>query len=152
MLIIFSCVSWPSLCLLWRNICLGLLTIFWLGCLFFWHWAAGALCRFWRLTPCQSFDLQIFSHILWLLFFFMVSFAVQNFLSLIRSHLFIFVFISIILGDWSYCCDLCQKMFFMCFPLVPGVRIPLVYDSQAGSLWLRVLLVHGLEKQNEFVY
>ena len=29
----------------------------------------------------------------------MVSFAVQKFLSLIRSHLFIFVFISITLGD-----------------------------------------------------
>ena len=29
----------------------------------------------------------------------MVSFAVQKLLSLIRSHLFIFVFISIILGD-----------------------------------------------------
>ena len=32
---------------------------------------------------------------------FMVSFAVQKLLSLIRSHLFIFVFISIILGDGS---------------------------------------------------
>ena len=30
---------------------------------------------------------------------FMVSFAVQKLLSLIRSHLFIFAFISIILGD-----------------------------------------------------
>ena len=62
-------------------------------------WAAGAVCRFWRLTPCQSFDLQIFSPILWLLFLFMISFAVQNLLSLIRSHLFIFIFISITLGD-----------------------------------------------------
>ena len=32
---------------------------------------------------------------------FMVSFAVQKLLSLIRSHLFIFVFISITLGDGS---------------------------------------------------
>ena len=32
--------------------------------------------------------------------FFMVSFAVQKLVSLIRSHLFIFVFISIALGDW----------------------------------------------------
>ena len=30
----------------------------------------------------------------------MVSFAVQNIISLIRSHLFIFAFISIALGDW----------------------------------------------------
>ena len=34
-----------------------------------------------------------------LLILFMVSFAVQRLLSLIRSHLFIFVFISVILGD-----------------------------------------------------
>ena len=34
-----------------------------------------------------------------LLILFMVSFAVQRLLSLIRSPLFIFVFISIILGD-----------------------------------------------------
>ena len=34
-----------------------------------------------------------------LLILFMVSFAVQRLLSLIRSSLFIFVFISIILGD-----------------------------------------------------
>ena len=40
---------------------------------------------------CQSQDC--------LLILFMVSFAVQKLLSLIRYHLFIFVFISIILGD-----------------------------------------------------
>ena len=40
----------------------------------------------------------------------MVFFAVQKLLSLIRSHLFIFAFISFVLGDWSkkYYCDLCQ--------------------------------------------
>ena len=32
MLSIFSCVYWAHVCLLWRNICLGLLPIFWLGC------------------------------------------------------------------------------------------------------------------------
>ena len=35
MLSIFSCVFWPSVCPLWRNVCLDLLPIFWLGCLFF---------------------------------------------------------------------------------------------------------------------
>ena len=30
----FSCACWPSLCLLWRNVYLGLLPIFWLGCFF----------------------------------------------------------------------------------------------------------------------
>ena len=34
MLSIFSCASWPSVSLLWRNVYLGLLPIFWF-CLFF---------------------------------------------------------------------------------------------------------------------
>ena len=43
---------------------------------------------------------NIFSHYVGCLFiWFMVSFAVQKILSLIRFHLFIFVFISITLGD-----------------------------------------------------
>ena len=46
--------------------------------------------------------INIFSHSLGYLFtLFMVSSDVQRLLSLIRSHLFIFVFISITLGDRS---------------------------------------------------
>ena len=30
MMSIFSCVCWPSVCLLWKNVCLGLLPILWL--------------------------------------------------------------------------------------------------------------------------
>ena len=45
---------------------------------------------------------NIFSHFEGCLFvLFLVSFAVQKLLSLIRSHLFIFVFISITLGGGS---------------------------------------------------
>ena len=42
-----------------------------------------------------------------------VSFAVQKLISLIRSHLFIFTFISFVLGDRfkKYCYDLCQRVF-----------------------------------------
>ena len=35
MLSIISCVCWPSVCLIWRNVYLGLLPIFQVGCLFF---------------------------------------------------------------------------------------------------------------------
>ena len=43
---------------------------------------------------------NIFSHSIGCLFvLFMVSFAVQKLVSLIRSHLFIFVFVSIALGN-----------------------------------------------------
>ena len=49
---------------------------------------------------------------------FMVSFAVQKLL--IKSHLFIFVFISITLGGGrskKILLGLCQRVFFLCFPL-----------------------------------
>ena len=54
----------------------------------------------WRLILCLLLHLQIFSPTL-CLFIFMVSFAVQKLLNLIRSHLFIFVFIFITLGGRS---------------------------------------------------
>ena len=46
-----------------------------------------------------------------------VSFVVQKLLSLIRSHLFTFVFISVTLGHRGSCCDLCHRVFCLCFPL-----------------------------------
>ena len=49
MLSILSCVCWQCVYLLWRNVYLGLLPIFGLGCLLFWYWAAWAACKFWRL-------------------------------------------------------------------------------------------------------
>ena len=48
-----------------------------------------------------SFANILFQSVDCLFILFMVSFAVQKLLSLTRSHLFIFVFISIHLGDGS---------------------------------------------------
>ena len=64
---------------------------------------------------------NIFSHSVGCLFIlFMVSFSVQKLLSLVRSHLFISVFISITLADPKiYCCKLCQRVF--CLYFHPGV-------------------------------
>ena len=52
------------------------------------------------LIPYQLHPVQIFSHIFRLFFIlFMASFAMQKLLSLVRSHLLVFVFTSINLGD-----------------------------------------------------
>ena len=63
---------------------------------------------------------NIFSHSEGCLFvLFMVSFVVQKPLSLIKSHLFIFVFIcySRRCIKKRSCCGLCQTVFFLCFSL-----------------------------------
>ena len=62
----------------------------------------------------------IFSHSEGCLFtLLIVSFVVQKLLSLIRSHLLIFAFISITLevGHRGSCSDLCQTVFCLCFPV-----------------------------------
>ena len=69
--------------------------------------------------PVASFAI-IFSHSEGCLFtFLIVSFVVQKLLILIRSHLFIFAFISNILGGGhrGSCCDICQRVFCLCSPL-----------------------------------
>ena len=122
MLSIFSCVCWPSVSLLWRNVCLGLWPIFLIGLLVFFDIKLYELfvysrnkslvyhiiCKYFlpvhkngRLILCR-FICKYFLPFWGLSFcLVMVSFTVQKLLSLIRSHLFIFVFISITLGDIS---------------------------------------------------
>ena len=99
MVSIFSFVCYPSICLLWRNVCLILWPTFWLHHLFFWSWAA---CIFLRLILCQLLRLLYFLPFWRLSFHLAYSFFhCAKLLSLIRSHLFIFAFISITLGGGS---------------------------------------------------
>ena len=85
-----------DVCLLWRSVCLDLLPIFWL------------------VLSCMSslyvLEINTLSVVSFAIFFpfwasilvlFIVSFAEKKLLSLIKSHLFIFIFISITLGGES---------------------------------------------------
>ena len=89
----------------------------------------------------------IFSHSEGCLFtLLIVSFIVQKLLSLIRSHLFIFAFISL-LWEVGHCCDLCQSvlpMFFSRSFIVSGLifrslihfEFIFVYGSKCSSFIL----------------
>ena len=88
------------LCLFWRNVYLGLL---------FFDFFLLLNCMSWlyilEIKPLlvESFANIFFQSIgcLFILYLFFVSFfSVQKLISLIRSYLFIFVFISIALGNW----------------------------------------------------
>ena len=101
MLSIFSCVSCPSVCLLWRNDYSGFLPIDKVVCFFILSYMNYL--HILEINPLSftSFA-NIFSHSVGSLFMlFMVSFAMQKLLNLLRFHLFIFVFVFITLGDGS---------------------------------------------------
>ena len=131
---LFMCLLAICMCF-WNYVYLGLQPIFWLGCLIF-------LCVFFKILSCirclHILDINplfiiplanIFSHFVDCLYILsMVSFAMQKLLSLIRSQLLIFAFISFALGDW--------------FP-PPNTAIMYVKECSAcsllGVLWFQVL-------------
>ena len=96
---IFSCFF--GICIFfWITVYIKSSTHFWLD-LFSWYWTAW-VCIFWSFIPCQLLHLKIFYLILWIVFSFClwIPFLCKKF-CLIRSNLFIFVFIFITLGDGS---------------------------------------------------
>ena len=86
---LFICLL--AICMsLWENICVGLLPIFWLGFLLFRYCIVWDAYIFWILTPIGHIISKYFLPFSRLSFYLLlVSFALQKFLSLIRSHLFI---------------------------------------------------------------
>ena len=126
-----------------RNVCLGLLPTFWLGCLFFCCWAAHVSCsvmsrqEYWSGLPFPSLvrwvsclyilEINSLSVVSFALIFSIsegciftlltVSFFVQKLLSLIRSHcLFLFPLLWEV-GQRGSCGHLCQRMYCLCVPL-----------------------------------
>ena len=101
MLSIPSCVCWQSVDLLWRNVYLDLLAI--LDWVYIYDIELHELLYILEINPLSFTSFAtIFSHSEGcLLVLFMVSFVVQKLLSFIRSHVFIFDFISITLGGKS---------------------------------------------------
>ena len=89
-------VSVGHLYLLWRNVSFDLLPLFWLGCFLYELYSFG-------INSCQLYCLQLCSANTQVVFLFCWWFPLlcKTILSLIRSHLFTFVFISFVLGDWS---------------------------------------------------
>ena len=62
-----------------------------LVCMYFWYWAAWAVCMFWRWIPCGSLPLKIFLPILRVVpvFPWGFPFGMQKLLRLFRSHFLI---------------------------------------------------------------
>ena len=112
MLNIFSSAYWPSVCPLWINVCSDLLFIFWVGC--FLSLMLLSIISYLQILETNPlsviFFVNIFSQTVDCLFIlFIVPFTIQKLLSLSRSHLFIFAFISVRWIKWC-CCDLCQSV------------------------------------------
>ena len=95
---IFSYACWPSVCLLWRknepsaHFLFEMFVFLLLSCMSYLY-----------ISITKPVLLKLFANVFsssvgCLFVFLMVSFAVQKLISLSRSHLFIFAFISIILG------------------------------------------------------
>ena len=141
-----------AMCMSYLKKCLDLLPFFWLGSLFFCYWAAWTFCIFWRLILCQLLHLP-FSPILRVVFSSSSLFSLlwQKILSLIRPHLFIFVFSFHYSQRWikeNLGCDLCQRMFCLCFTLKSVVVSGLTFRS---LIYFEFIFVCDVRKCSNFI-
>ena len=145
MLNTFSCVCWPSVCFLWRNVYLGLLPIFFnqVGWLFL-SCLSGLYILEIKPLLVASFA-SIFYSLGFILF--IVSFAMQKLVSLIMSYLFILAF-SIALGGWPKK-TLLQFMSENAFPLFSSRNFMvsyLIFKSLSHSEFVFVYSVRDCSK------
>ena len=152
MLSIFSYAFWSSVCLLWRNVCLYTLPPFLWDCLFDTEMHELFL-YFGDYSAALSLFANISSHSMSCLFVYSF-FCCGKLLTLIKGHLFIFVFIFITPGGGSktillkgkkYCCNLCQTVFCQGFPLRVLESLALHFSLWSNlSLFLCVVLENVL--------
>ena len=111
---------WASFHVFFWQICLNLSPIFLIGLFVLLILSCMSCLYVLEINPLWVTSLQIFFPTLWVVFHLLYGFLcfVKAF-KLIRSHLLIFVFIFIILGGGSKIsfCDLCQRVFCLCFQL-----------------------------------
>ena len=89
----------------------------------------------------------IFSHSEGCLFtLLIVSFVVPKLLSLIRSHLLIFALFPLLweVGHRGSCCDLCQRVFCLCFPLLSALTL-------RSLIHFEFIFVYGVRKCSSFI-
>ena len=150
MLSIFSCASWPSVCLLWRNVYLGLLPIFGLGCFVFLILSCMSCLYILEINP-LSVDLfaNIFSHSEGcLLVLFMVSFAVQKLWSFIRSNLFIFIAITLGVGSKKILLWFMANSVLPMFSSKNFIVSGLTFRSQIN---FEFIFVYGVREHSSFI-
>ena len=122
--LIMSNVEHLSMCLLVICIsslekCLVLWPIFWLGHLFFWYWAARVACIVLRLIICQCFICYYFLPFLQLPFHLAYSFLCCAKAFKLLGPIYLFLFLFPLFWEVDHrgsCCDLCQRVFCLCFP------------------------------------
>ena len=106
--------------------------------------------RFSYILEINCFICKDFSPILWAVFLFVLSVAVQKLLNLIGPHLFIFVFIFVTLegGSENILHSLYQRVFGLCFPL----RVLWKYGLTSRSLvHFEFIFVYGVRECSHFI-
>ena len=120
---IFSRVCWPSVCLLWRNVCLGFSPIF--DCVI--CFSRTELHELQYILETNTLSVILFainfSHSKGCPLILFVSFIVQKLLSLIKSHLYISILLLFFfpllqeVAQRGSCYDVRQRLYCWCFPL-----------------------------------
>ena len=106
---------------------------------------------FWRLIPCWCIVCKYFSHSVGCLFIlYMVSFALQKLLSLVRSHLFILVFISITLGD-AFKKILLQFMSKNVLPMFSSKSFMISGFTLRPLIHFEFIFVYGVRRCSNFI-